>query len=394
MSNAKHNRNADPNKFEPWLHRFVPPRLHAEARRAWRQGPHAQLAWLLMHMLNLRDDGTGLVSIKTKANRSQILHQAFSQLPKLGFKIANILSFNQKHLVALIALWAAEEQEPSTIAIRRSVLSVFTKVIGKGGMVPGVKDFDKLGFSSSIAKRTTVALEDRSWTDAQYIEASKAAHLLDYRYGHIVDVMWFLGLRGKEGYMLEPNLADCGTHLHLTKGTKNGRPRNVPIDTPEKRQLIDRCKAVVPDVTDSISGKFRGLKETVNWYKEKNELIGATLAGKIGKQPHGLRHTFAQNELMKRGVTVTVKGAAGIPVDAPPLNSAGRKVARLEVAEAMGHSRVSVTGAYAGSLRTIPVKNADQNVEAAASNAPIESLPATVQDLTPQSPKEEPTPDE
>jgi len=328
---------------------------------------------MMKNMLHLRDDGTGPVAIKTQANRSQVLHQVFTQLRELGFKVANILSFNQKHLIALIALWAKEKQEPGTIAERRSVLSVFTKVIGKGGMVPSVKDFDKLGFSSSIAKRTTVALEDKSWANEQYTEASKAAHLLDYRYGHIVDVMRFFGLRGKEGYMLEPHLADRGTHLRLTQGTKNGRPRDVPIDTPEKRQLIDRCKAAVPDITDSISGKFRGLKDTVKWYLEKNNQIGATLAGNIGKQPHGLRHTFAQEELMKRGVPVAVKGAAGIPVDAPTLDRAGVKAARMEVAEAMGHSRISVTGAYAGSHRTIPVQSSDSNIDAAASQAPTQS---------------------
>ena len=121
------------------------------------------------------------------------------------------------------------------------------------------------------------------------------------------------------------------------------------------------------DKNDSISGKSRGLRKTVDWYKNHNTAIGATLAGNVGKTPHGLRHAFAQDELMKRGVPVSVKGAAGIPVDAPTLDRAGVKSARLAVAEAMGHSRTSVTGAYAGSLRTTPSQNSVANVDTAAS---------------------------
>jgi len=370
MSNAKHNRNADPNKFEPWLHRYVPPRLHAEARRAWSQGWRVQLAWVKKNMLNMRDDGTARVGIKTQENRSQVLQQAFTQLRALGFKIENILSFNQKHLIALFTLWYEDQAKPGTIADRRSILSVFCNAIGKGGMVPSVKDFNRLGLTPAMAKRTTVAREDKSWGDEQYAEASKEAYLRDPKYGRIVDMMLAYGLRGKEGYMLEPHLADCGTHLHLTHGTKNGRERDVPIDTPEKRQILDRCKIAVLDKSDSISGKSRGLRATRDWYKRMNAKIGATLAGKIGKTPHGLRHTFAHDELMKRGVPVAVKGEAGkVPADAPKLSNPEKRVARKEVAEAMGHSRISVTGAYAGSLRAVPTTHANIDASRAARHA-------------------------
>jgi len=299
----------------------------------------------------MRDDGTGPVGFKTHDNRGQFLHLAFTQLRELGFKVANILSFNQKHLKALFALWIKQKQDSGTIANYRSMLAVYTKAIGKGGMVPVVKDLGTIGVDPSEAKRATVARVDKSWTAEEFAEGSKAAHLLDSRYGHIFDLIGNFGLRSKEGCMIEPHVADRGTHLHLALGTKGGRPRDVPIDTPEKRQTIDRAKSAVLDISDSVSGKTVGLRATMTWYRKFNRKLGATKSGKFGKTPHGLRHRYAHDELMKRGVSVSVKGAAGIPVDAPVLTRAQIKAARLEVAEAMGHARVTVTGAYSGTLK-------------------------------------------
>ena len=208
MSHVKHNRNADPKSFEPWLRLHVHPKQHEEARRAWRQGWRAQLAWVKKNMLHMRDDGTGLVGIKTQSNRGQTLFQAFTQLRELGYKIANILSFNQTHLIALITLWVKQVQDPGTISDRRSVLSVFTKAIGKGGLVPPVKEFAKLGHSPSVATRETVARVDKSWSAEESAEASKTAHILNYKYGLIFDLIARFGLRGKEGCLIEPHLAD------------------------------------------------------------------------------------------------------------------------------------------------------------------------------------------
>jgi len=42
---------------------------------------------------------------------------------------------------------------------------------------------------------------------------------------------------------LRPHLADRGTFLSITHGTKGGRDRVEPIRTPQQRALLERAKA-------------------------------------------------------------------------------------------------------------------------------------------------------
>jgi len=368
-------RHADPHTLEPWLRLRVPVRKQDEARREWQKGWKSQLAWVAKNMLDQREDGKGVLAFETQHKTKQNLYLVFSQLREEGFKVQNILSINQKHLKVLFKRWAQKGLAPSTISNLRSTLNGFCGAIGKCGFVPRVKDLGTLNLSPAVAARTTVAREDKSWTSVEFAELTKAAHALDLRYGLIIELMWHFGLRGQEAWMLEPHIADSDNEiwvplltgkdvdtgedlaaeevLHVIKGTKGGRYRAVLLDTPEQRDLINRCKASVLDKNDSVSGKVRGKLGTKDWYEDMNERVGATLKGRLANVPHGLRHSYCHAELLKRGVPVSIKGEAGVPDLQPPLTRDEVKAARLEVSENLGHSRVSVTGAYSGTLKQI-----------------------------------------
>ena len=69
------------------------------------------------------------------------------------------------------------------------------------------------------------------------------------------------GLRVRESIQFQPHIADRGAYLALTVGTKGGRPRVVPIDTPQKRELVDRAKGFAATKLASISDPTKKLDQ-------------------------------------------------------------------------------------------------------------------------------------
>lgn len=354
---------ANPNTVLPWISKHVHPRLHAEALAEWKRGWKGQISFVMRRMLCDRHDGTNGVSRETQSNRSQFLYQAFQQLHDADYKIQNILNLQQKHVEYLFKFWVKEGIRASTVSDRRSKLSVFCHAIGKTGFIPKTNDLGKFGVNPADAARTTVARVDKSWTEGEFLQFKADAYAIDLRYGLVVELMWHFGLRGLEALFLNPHKADAEylylepdeeSHLDVEDGTKGGRPRKVPIDTSERRNLVERCKLVVLDKNDSVSGKARGKKGTKYWYQRCNKKAGAVKKGKYAHVPHGLRHSFCHRSLIEQGVNVPIKGADGNANPAVPLDRDATDKAHKKTSEILGHGRKSSIGAYAGSLRYKP----------------------------------------
>ena len=139
---------------------------------------------------------------------------------------------------------------------------------------------------------------------------------------------------------LRPNVADKGSYLALTVGTKGGRDRVVPIDTPEKRELIDKAKTFAASKLASTSDPNLTLAQAKNHYYHVLRTCGITRAN--GLTSHGLRHGYANDRYEQiSGTPSPVRG--GTPPDRET-----DQAARLEVAEELGHSRESITTHYLG----------------------------------------------
>lgn len=284
-------------------------------------------------------------------NRAQCIRQCFKQLHEDKFAIQNILSLKVKHLTHLFQRWENEGLSQGTINGRRSKLAVFTRAIGKAGMVPEVKNLGRIGIHPSIATRSSVARVDKSWSEAEFEELCKAAHARDVRYGLIIEVCWHFGLRGMEAVMLEPRLADGSGVLKVVNGTKGGKYREIAIETDAQSELLERCKVVAITKNESLSGRARNKKQAMNWYKLCNLKVGATKLGKFGKTPHGLRHSYAHAGFLAGGVPVPVKGEAGVPNLTEPPDQEEMNRVEKKVSMHLGHVRVGVTSAYCGSRR-------------------------------------------
>ena len=279
-----------------------------------------------------------VASHATRDKRADVLYAGFKLLRELGYKLDTVHSFRGKHMQALAKAWEERGLSPSTLQNNISTFRIFAGWIGKAGMVEHTDRYVTPG----AATRTSIATEDRSWTAQNVDIAAKLAEVSakDARVGLQMALQATFGLRVRESMQLRPNVADKGAYLALTVGTKGGRDRVVPIDTPEKRELIEKAKTFAASKLASTSDPNLTLAQAKNHYYHVLRACGITRAQ--GLTSHGLRHGYANDRYEQiSGTPSPVRG--GTPPDRET-----DQATRLEVAEELGHSRESITTHYLG----------------------------------------------
>lgn len=139
---------------------------------------------------------------------------------------------------------------------------------------------------------------------------------------------------------LRPHIADKGTYLSVTHGTKGGRDRVEPIRTPEQRVLLEIAKKFFATPSSSTIDPQRKLSQWKNHYYHVMQSLGITR--KEGITSHGLRHQYANERYRElTGSDSPVRGGATV---SPETDQAARQI----VAEELGHSRERVTTHYLG----------------------------------------------
>ncbi len=157
------------------------------------------------------------------------------------------------------------------------------------------------------------------------------------------------GLRVEEQLMLRPHESHQGDKLVLTRGTKGGRPRVVDIVGPEALELVEEAKRLASTHPHGVlaSSADRDLEQARDHYYYLCRKIGLFKKGRFASTPHGARHSYAAREYQRRsGVAAPVLGGPRIP------RELDRKV-RKEVAEQLGHGRISATSAYISTVAHI-----------------------------------------
>jgi integrase len=140
---------------------------------------------------------------------------------------------------------------------------------------------------------------------------------------------------------LRPHLADRGTFLAVNWGTKGGRDRVIPIETPEQRAVLESAKSFANSLTASMSDPALSLPQAKRLYYRVMAKCGITReASKITS--YGLRHGKSNDKYLEvTGQASPVRG--GGPV-APQLDQHARQI----IAEELGHSRAHITTNYLG----------------------------------------------
>jgi len=352
---ARRERHGRPDPDPRLRGGLRPPPRHAGKRASWKR--------TLQDIISAHNDRHATkpksVSFKTQAERAASLFRCFRDLHALGYRIRNPYCLGGRHVRALMEDWTAEHPRarrrslgPAMIQTELSHLRTFSGWIGKPGLVRPAEAY--VADTARVTRRTA-ATTDKSWSahalDPDRLIETIAAH--DPWVGAQLRLARAFGLRVKEALMIQPRLAErpgpeasessgAASCLEVMRGTKGGRLRRVPIDTPAKRAALDAAKALVTSESQHLANPARSLVQNLDRVVNVMKKFRVTRKA-LGVTPHGLRHEYAGNRYEAlAGTAAPVRGGA-------PPDAATDERARLRVAEELGHARAQIVSAYCGS---------------------------------------------
>jgi integrase len=369
----------------------------------------------------LRKNGKPM-SAKSRIDYGSHIMRSYRDLKELGFKLQKPWNLEAKHIEALCRKWSEARLSASTVQNRLGVLSWFSAVIGRPGLVLGTHEYNHC-FGGVDMQRHQATERDKSpegrGRDRDEVIAIAMAE--DLTFGHMVMLQYALGLRDKEVIRARP-LRDMrwmiegsevnrknsdarkaeGDHWVLPpgRGSKGGRARIIllkqgewQMDAIRKVQafMAARGKGLGQSLVElrdasmgwSCAGKldelnvegdsaklpiyepaFGGLSIDMNRYRSLCRKVGFTKQ-ELGFTGHAFRHSFAHRELEANGFIAVIKSRSteiatrdvvtGLPVTEDQTDALN--IAKLNTSRQLGHSRVSVTASYYGSVKVRKLKD-------------------------------------
>ena len=298
------------------------------------------------HLLK-RASGKGVCSVKMRDERRNFYLLMMAQLWDMGFRVPRLESIGNKHVSALLALWAKQGIGAGTLQTRFSMMRVLLcDWLGKRNVMQPLNEY----LPKEITKRCMVAKRSKAWNE-QGVDPwalINYAREVDERLAVMLAMQHVFGLRVKESIELRPALAlvEDGKSIELYEGTKGGRARRVEIRTSQQRQVFDWARSVA---CQNKTGRLRWPDCTwkqaqSRFYCLTRRRLGISQQG-LGVTPHGLRHGFAQwNYTAQTGLPTPVQGGA-LDLIAPDTH----REASLNVSKELGHGRIEIVSTYYGS---------------------------------------------
>jgi integrase len=308
----------------------------------------------------------------------EALRSCFRLLIELGYKLEKPENISNKHIVALCRAWYHKGLSPKTMQSYLSHLRIFCRWIGKPGLVKNINAYLTDVDAAKLRVKTN-AEKSKSWAEQgiDVVEKVHDAMLLDRRFGLMIMVQVSFGLRRMEVLQMKPWKCDEGDKFYVYR-TKGQRPRYVPIETEHQRAVLDVVKSYL-NKNEALGwreredGKAATLAFSTSRYSRLMRKIGITKEHSA-VTGHGLRAQYAENAALLRDfVPPTLGGSTG------QFDKAEMSLKRSKVSENLGHSRISITGAYYGSFgRNATLDGPDRakiNIEKALTALSRQDLP-------------------
>ena len=290
------------------------------------------------------------VSEKTLARQKQEGKQIGRQLWEGGFKLTSLSQLRGKSVDLIQNIWKGTVADPCTgkhrviadgvQAVRLSTFRKICKAGGKPSLIP------RLNVKAGLTPRDRTPARNIGWrlSDADLARvASKNVCL-------VLRLQNELGLRKKEGWLLDARTNDRGGHLWLDKGTKGRVSRAVAITTPAQRKLLEEVKAANAKTPRGTLVEGASLKGAFDDYKTSMQKAGLF-------HGHGLRHDYAQRRYSELIRSMCPPGVE--PWECPKvggmaqsdLSPRDRRIderARQIVGSELGHGRADAADTYLG----------------------------------------------
>lgn len=321
------------------MHRNLQGALTSD-RLPWRD----ELARIVRHFNRKHAVKDKDVSHKTREDRKEFYFAFFAELRASAAAPMRVRPRNlgNRHIAFMVRRWVARGLEPGTIQLYLSYLRTFAEWIGHPGMVLTA---EKYVDDPAMVQRSYAVAADKSWSAHGIVPDTKIAEVAAFdRYvGCQLLMALKFNLRVKEAIMCTPHTAEVDGQLEVKRGTKGGRLRFIPIDTPDKRAALEAAKRIADSPSASLGRPGKSLKQNLERFRYVMRKFGITKA-ELGVTAHGLRHEYANDRYAQfAGAASPVRG--GSPIDREVDRSA-----RLRLAEELGHSRENVTSAYCGKI--------------------------------------------
>lgn len=283
------------------------------------------LQWEIRNVLKANRDGART----TQYQRHAMLLRFAGDLHQLGHRGLRLRGIGNRHVHRVVASWKAQGLKDATMMNRLSAIRWLGMKIGKPNLGHDTnRAFGLRGRAPSSTSR------------AETLTVAVTRQIADPHIRVSLKLQAAFGLRRSEAMKVQPRWADRGDILRL-KGswTKGGRPRVIPIRTGYQRGVLEEAKRVAGN--GSLIPAHKSYRAHLHTWEHTTRQAGLS-------KTHGLRHAYAQTRYRElTGWLAPHQGGPGRNV----LKGAERELdiqARLQIAEELGHSRITITDVYLG----------------------------------------------
>ena len=271
-------------------------------------------------------------SFNTQRSRKAHVRLIARHLAEAGFKRLKADNLKPKHVTALVERWKRDGISIGTFKNRLGALRWVYGKVNKHFLVPRTNAELGIGNRQYVTNENKARELTMAFGDVDKIKSPLVRMSLELQRA--------FGLRREESLKIRPAWADREHKLVLQGSwTKGGRPREIPIRTPEQRELVDRAKALAGN--GSLIPKEKSYINHLRVYKRQ---VAAAGFDKL----HGLRHAYAQERYAE--LTGRAAPAAGGKSwkDLTPEEKLEDSRVRLTISEELGHGRGEILRVYVG----------------------------------------------
>jgi site-specific recombinase XerC len=283
------------------------------------------LQWDIQKLLRLNRDG----SRTTQYQRKMMAFRFAKDIDGLGFRGLRLRGIGNRHVDKAVNRWKQQGLSHATIMNRLSVIRWLGQKINKPNL--GYNSNARLGLNNRSQPR---------FNRAQRLTVSVTNKVIDPYVRVSFKLQTAFGLRKSEAMKIQPRWAYRGAKLVL-KGswTKGGRPREIPIRTPYQRGVLEEAKRLAGN--GSMIPPHKSYKQHLHTWEHETRKAGLS-------KTHGLSHAYAQTRYYElTGWRSPMQGGPSRDTligDQRELDIQARK----QIAEELGHARISITYVYLG----------------------------------------------
>lgn len=285
-------------------------------------------------MQKIINDHAQNLSFGSRHNLECNLH-ALAEYLRSNFPNLALAGLGARHIDAYVEHLMQRGNVARTVINTITHLRFLAKSIGKAPIVHRTNrgyGFERISRTGTVNRGIVLSAEQLESLDLKHHSFRAAAELQK-----------LFALRLEEAGRLTVHQADRGGYLALAgSACKNGRPRNVPITTPDQRTFLNAIKAF-KGKNESVAGhEYATIKSWKRGYLSAMQSIGV--------RSHSIRHAAIQ-EWYRRGTGLEPPICGGPRFRDMPQDI--RETARafcFQLTESVGHSRIDVLAHYLGKL--------------------------------------------